>query len=97
MNAKFDMCGDVGYLEPPLRFEAGTQNIEGIMGLKAAIDYIMGIGLDNINAYEEELKSVCRERNLKRRTTSSFITPRAKPGLSPSISRTFLPRMPRPI
>jgi cysteine desulfurase/selenocysteine lyase len=56
MNAKFDMCGDVGYLEPPLRFEAGTQNIEGIMGLKAAIDYIMGIGLDNINAYEEELK-----------------------------------------
>jgi cysteine desulfurase/selenocysteine lyase len=56
MNAKFDMCGDVGYLEPPLRFEAGTQNIEGILGLKAAIDYIMGIGLDNINAYEEELK-----------------------------------------
>jgi len=56
MNAKFDMCGDVGYLEPPLRFEAGTQNIEGIVGLKAAVDYIMGIGLDNINAYEEELK-----------------------------------------
>jgi len=61
MNAKFDMCGDVGYLEPPLRFEAGTQNIEGIMGLKAAIDYIMGIGLDNINAYEEELKKYAVE------------------------------------
>jgi cysteine desulfurase / selenocysteine lyase len=56
MNAKFDMCGDVAYLEPPLRFEAGTQNIEGILGLKAAVDYIMNIGLDNINAYEEELK-----------------------------------------
>ena len=56
MNAKFDMCGDVAYLEPPLRFEAGTQNIEGILGLKAAIDYVMSLGMDNINTYEEALK-----------------------------------------
>ncbi|MCI2111765.1 MAG: SufS family cysteine desulfurase [Bacilli bacterium] len=56
MNAKFDMCGDVAYLEPPVKFEAGTQNIEGILGLKAAVDYIMKIGLKNINEYEEELK-----------------------------------------
>lgn len=56
MNAKFDLCGDVAYLEPPLRFEAGTQNIEGIFGLKAAIDYINTLGIDNIEAYEAELK-----------------------------------------
>lgn len=56
MNAKFDMCGDVAYLEPPLRFEAGTQNIEGIFGLNEAVKYIMALGMDNINAYEEELK-----------------------------------------
>jgi len=56
MNAKFDMCGDAQYLEPPLRFEAGTQNIEGIFGLNAAIRYIMGVGMTDINAYEEELK-----------------------------------------
>lgn len=56
MNAKFDLCGDVAYLEPPLRFEAGTQNIEGILGLKAAIDYISSIGIENIEAYERELK-----------------------------------------
>lgn len=56
MNAKFDLCGDVAYLEPPLRFEAGTQNIEGILGLKAAIDYISRIGMDNIEAYERNLK-----------------------------------------
>lgn len=56
MNAKFDMCGDVAYLEPPLRFEAGTQNIEGIFGLHQAVNYIMGIGLQAINDYEEELK-----------------------------------------
>lgn len=56
MNAKFDLCGDVAYLEPPLRFEAGTQNIEGIFGLKTAIDYINTLGIDNIEAYEAELK-----------------------------------------
>ncbi len=56
MNAKFDLCGDVAYLEPPLRFEAGTQNIEGVLGLKTAIDYISSIGIDNIEKYERELK-----------------------------------------
>ena len=62
MNAKFDMCGDVNYLEPPLRFEAGTQNLEGIIGLHAAIDYLTSIGLDSIEKHEEELKKYCVEK-----------------------------------
>lgn len=62
MNAKFDMCGDVNYLEPPLRFEAGTQNLEGIIGLHAAIDYLTSVGLDNIEKHEEELKKYCVEK-----------------------------------
>lgn len=62
MNAKFDMCGDVNYLEPPLRFEAGTQNLEGIIGLHVAIDYLTSIGLDNIEKHEEELKKYCVEK-----------------------------------
>ncbi len=57
MNARFDMCGDVGFLEPPMRFEAGTLNLAGIYGLHAAIDYLMGIGMDNIEAHERELKA----------------------------------------
>lgn len=56
MNAKFDMCGQVGFLEPPLKFEAGTQNIEGIFGLGAAIDYLQNIGMKNIEEYERSLK-----------------------------------------
>ena len=56
MNAKFDMCGDVGYLEPPLRFEAGTQNLAGIMGMKPAVEYLESLGMDNIEEYEHELK-----------------------------------------
>ena len=62
MNAKFDMCGDVGYLEPPLRFEAGTQNLAGILGLKPAIEYLESLGMDNIEAYEHELKKYAVEK-----------------------------------
>lgn len=57
MNAKFDMCGDVKYLLPPTKFEAGTLNLEGILGLNAAAKYLMEIGLDNIEKYEKELRS----------------------------------------
>ncbi len=43
------------YKGPPYRFEAGTPNIVGGIGLGAAIDYVTQIGLDNIAAYEREL------------------------------------------
>ncbi len=39
----------------PYKFEAGTPDIAGIVGLGAAIDYVNGIGLDKIQAYESEL------------------------------------------
>jgi cysteine desulfurase / selenocysteine lyase len=39
----------------PHKFEAGTPNIEAGIALGAAIDYINNIGIDNINAYENEL------------------------------------------
>lgn len=39
----------------PYKFEAGTPNIAGTIGLGAAIDYVNQIGLDNIAAYEHEL------------------------------------------
>lgn len=62
MNAKFDMCGDVNYLQPPLRFEAGTQNLEGIVGLGAAVDYLSNVGLENVNQHEMMLKKYCVEK-----------------------------------
>lgn len=64
MNSKFDMCGDVGYLAPPLRFEAGTQPLAEIQGLKAAIEYLQSIGMENIEAYERELKRYAVEKLL---------------------------------
>jgi cysteine desulfurase/selenocysteine lyase len=39
----------------PFKFEAGTPHIAGGIGLGAAIDYVNGIGLEKIRAYEEEL------------------------------------------
>lgn len=39
----------------PNKFEAGTQNIAGSVGLGAAIDYVTALGMDNIAAYEQEL------------------------------------------
>ena len=39
----------------PHKFEAGTPNIEGVIALKPAFDYINAIGLDAIAAYENEL------------------------------------------
>ena len=56
-NIRFDLCGNVALLEPPLKFEAGTQNLAGIYGLGAAIDYLTSIGMDNIEKYELELRN----------------------------------------
>jgi cysteine desulfurase/selenocysteine lyase len=39
----------------PWKFEAGTPNIAGAIGLGAAIDYLQAIGMDNLRAHEMEL------------------------------------------
>jgi cysteine desulfurase/selenocysteine lyase len=44
------------YAELPFKFEAGTPNYIGAIGLGAAIDYLNNIGLENIQNYEKELK-----------------------------------------
>ena len=43
------------YADLPAKFEAGTPNIAGGIGLGAAIDYVTNIGMDQIAAYENEL------------------------------------------
>jgi cysteine desulfurase/selenocysteine lyase len=43
------------YADLPYKFEAGTPNIAGGIGLGAAFDYVNKIGLDKIAAYEHEL------------------------------------------
>lgn len=53
---------ETSYAELPFKFEAGTQNVEGAVGLSAAIDYLEEIGLDNIHEYELELTAYALEK-----------------------------------
>ncbi|MBI4930586.1 MAG: cysteine desulfurase [Bacteroidetes bacterium] len=50
------------YADSPLRFEAGTPHIEGVIGLASAIDYINEIGLENISSYEHTLTEYTTEK-----------------------------------
>jgi cysteine desulfurase/selenocysteine lyase len=49
------------YNDLPYKFEAGTPNISGTIGLGAAIDYVNEIGLENISQYENELLSYANQ------------------------------------
>ena len=62
MNARFNKDGEVIYKNVPVRFEAGTPNIEGVIGMGAAIDYLMSIGMDEIEAYEKQLRAYFCEK-----------------------------------
>ena len=57
MNSRFESNKEVEYKELPLRLEAGTQNIAGVLGLQAAIKYIEEIGIEKIHEHEMELKN----------------------------------------
>jgi len=46
----------------PYKFEAGTPDIAGVVGLAAALEYVEGLGLDRIAAYERELVAYGTER-----------------------------------
>ena len=50
------------YNELPHKFEAGTPNIVGGLGLAAAIDYMNNIGIENIEAYEHELLNYATQK-----------------------------------
>lgn len=56
MNTFFESDCSYELKELPWKFEAGTQNIAGVIGLGSAIDYLNSVGLDNIHEYEVELK-----------------------------------------
>ncbi|MDZ4804684.1 MAG: cysteine desulfurase [Candidatus Eisenbacteria bacterium] len=43
------------YNKPPFKFEAGTPNIEGGIGLGAAIQWLENVGIERVTAYEEDL------------------------------------------
>lgn len=56
MNSCFEPDGTYEFSNSPDKYEGGTQNIAGILGLGEAIKYLNKIGLKNIHEYEMSLR-----------------------------------------
>ena len=50
------------YNDIPYKFEAGTPNIEGAIGMATALDYVSNLGIKAIDAYEQDLLSYATQR-----------------------------------
>ncbi len=48
--------------DPPYKYEAGTPNIAGAIGLGAAIDYLSKVGMENVHDHEKEITSYALSR-----------------------------------
>ncbi|HNY62189.1 MAG TPA: cysteine desulfurase [Bacteroidales bacterium] len=53
---------EITYNELPFKFEAGTPNVEGVLGLEKAIQYIQSIGIEKIANYEQGLLNYLMDR-----------------------------------
>ena len=62
----------------PNKFEAGTQNVEGVIGLGAAIDYIENLGYDKIQEIEHGVISYARQELSKLDYLTLYTTPNEK-------------------
>ncbi|KGJ03721.1 cysteine desulfurase [Paracoccus halophilus] len=52
----------IDYADPPLRFEAGTPGIANQIGLGAALEYLMELGMENVASHERALRDRARDR-----------------------------------
>ena len=59
----------------PNKFEAGTQNVEGVIGLGVAIDYIENLGYDKIQEIEKEVLEYVRQELSKLDYLTLYLTP----------------------
>ena len=66
------------YAPLPNKFEAGTQNVEGVVGLGAAIDYIQNIGYDQMQELENDVLAYARQELSKLDFLTLYMTPNEK-------------------
>lgn len=62
MNNEFESNMTYKYKRAPYKFEAGTPNIAGVIGLGSAIDYINSVGIDNIEKHVLSLRKYAIEK-----------------------------------
>lgn len=65
---------DTTFASLPNKFEAGTQNVEGVIGLGAAIDYIESLGYDKIEQIEKEIVHYAIEKLRKLNFLDLYLT-----------------------
>ena len=65
---------DTTFASLPNKFEAGTQNVEGVIGLGAAIDYIESLGYDKIEQIEKEIVHYAIEELRKLNFLNLYLT-----------------------
>lgn len=53
---------EVTFADLPYKFEAGTQNVAGVTGLAAAIEFCLGIGFDEIQRHQQDLLEYATEK-----------------------------------
>ena len=53
---------EVTYADPPMKFEAGTPGIVQTIGLGVALEYMMGLGMENIAVHEDRIRDYAVER-----------------------------------
>ena len=66
------------YAPLPNKFEAGTQNVEGVVGLGAAIDYIQNLGYDKMQELENDVLAYVRQELSKLDYLTLYMTPNEK-------------------
>ena len=66
------------YAPLPNKFEAGTQNVEGVVGLGAAIDYIQNLGYDKMQELENDVLAYARQELSKLDYLTLYLTPNAE-------------------
>lgn len=76
----------VVYQDAPFKFEAGTPNVGGVLGLGAAIDFINSYGIDSWQSHEEDLVLKIEERLQQSPQVSLLTAPKKR---SPIVSFTF--------
>lgn len=69
---------DTTFAPLPSKFEAGTQNVGGVVGLCAAIDYIESIEYENIQKHEKEVVDYAIKRLKQLEYIKLYITPNRK-------------------
>ncbi|MEK6904043.1 MAG: SufS family cysteine desulfurase [Nanoarchaeota archaeon] len=66
----------------PNKFEAGTQNVEGVVGLSVAIDYLKKIGFDSIKLHEKKIAEKAFKEISSLKDVTVYGGPKRKPIIS---------------